>query len=121
MLTEFGKECRKLRIDKGEFLADMAGKLGVAASFLSAVENGKKNVPRDWCKKLQEIYRLSVSDYERFVNAAERSASQVKITIDGLSDGKKDLILSFARSFDKLQTKEQEEIFAILNKFNDEG
>ena len=42
MLTALGKFLRKLRIDNGEILKDMADKLGVTASFLSAVENGKK-------------------------------------------------------------------------------
>ena len=39
MLTSLGKFLRKLRIDRGEILKDMADKLGVTVSFLSAVEN----------------------------------------------------------------------------------
>ncbi|MBQ4504903.1 MAG: helix-turn-helix transcriptional regulator, partial [Firmicutes bacterium] len=45
MLTEFGKMCRKMRIDRNELLAEMAGRVGVSPAFLSAVENGKRNVP----------------------------------------------------------------------------
>ena len=45
MLTSIGKFFRKLRIDEGEILKDMAEKLGVSVSFLSAVENGKKRMP----------------------------------------------------------------------------
>ena len=43
MTTNFGKFCRKLRIDNDELLYDMAAKLGVSSAFLSKVENGKKN------------------------------------------------------------------------------
>ncbi|KHF28295.1 Helix-turn-helix domain protein [Anoxybacillus sp. BCO1] len=61
MLTEFGRFCRKLRIDNGELLKHMADKLGVTSSYLSAVENGKRNVPQDWveknCKSLLFGYR----------------------------------------------------------------
>lgn len=42
MITPIGKFLRKLRIDTGEILKDMAEKLHVSPSFLSAVENGKK-------------------------------------------------------------------------------
>lgn len=44
-LTEFGKFSRKLRIDNGELLKDMAIKLNVTVSYLSAVEIGKRNIP----------------------------------------------------------------------------
>ena len=47
-LTEFGKFSRKLRIDNGELLKDMAIKLNVTVSYLSAVEIGKRNIPEKW-------------------------------------------------------------------------
>ena len=36
---------KKLRFDNNEVMGDMAEKLGVTTSFLSAVELGKKNPP----------------------------------------------------------------------------
>ena len=45
MLTALGRFLRKIRIDRNELLKDMADKLEVSASFLSAVENGKKSMP----------------------------------------------------------------------------
>ena len=48
MLTNFGKFCRKLRIDKGELLYDMAQRLKVSSAFLSKVENGKAKPPEEW-------------------------------------------------------------------------
>lgn len=45
MLTEVGKFLRKVRIDHDEILKDMATKLGVSVSFLSVVENERKNIP----------------------------------------------------------------------------
>lgn len=42
MVTAFGKFCRKLRIDRGQIMLDMAESLQVSPAFLSAVENGKK-------------------------------------------------------------------------------
>ena len=45
MLTKFGKELRKIRIENDEILKDMADKLNVTAAYLSAVENGNRKVP----------------------------------------------------------------------------
>lgn len=42
MLTAFGKEVRKIRLDRGELLKTMADSLGVKSSYLSAIEHGKK-------------------------------------------------------------------------------
>jgi len=49
MITEYGKFLRKLRIDQGQILKTMAEKLGVSSAFLSAVENGKKKIPKTFC------------------------------------------------------------------------
>ncbi|HAH61855.1 MAG TPA: transcriptional regulator, partial [Treponema sp.] len=45
MLTEFGKFLKKMRIDKSETLAVMAGKLGISAAYLSSIENGTRDIP----------------------------------------------------------------------------
>ena len=48
MLSPFGKFCRKLRLERGELLLDMAKKLQVQSSYLSSVEVGRKSVPESW-------------------------------------------------------------------------
>ena len=55
MITEFGKELRKLRIDRGEILKTMAEKINVTSSYLSAIECGKRNIPADLIQKLTSI------------------------------------------------------------------
>lgn len=60
MATGFGKFLRKLRIDADETQGDMAKKLDVAQSFLSAVENGKKGIPKSLCSKILDLYSLSM-------------------------------------------------------------
>jgi transcriptional regulator with XRE-family HTH domain len=59
MLNDLGKFLKKLRVDEGEVLADMAGRLGVSPSYLSAIENGKRALPDDLVKRLCEEYELS--------------------------------------------------------------
>ena len=61
MVTDFGKFCRKLRIDNDEFLKDMALKLDVTPSYLSAIEKGKRPLPSDWAQRISSLYELSSS------------------------------------------------------------
>ena len=46
--SKFGEFMRILRIKNHEIMGDTARLLKVSVPFLSAVENGKKNVPKDW-------------------------------------------------------------------------
>lgn len=57
--TPFGRELKKLRIDAGETIRDMAKQLDITASYLSTIETGKRNIPVDMISKLQEKYNLS--------------------------------------------------------------
>lgn len=114
MITDFGKECRILRIKNNQNLGDMAEKLGVKASFLSAIENGKKNVPKGFCEKIKTIYSLSYEDYKRIVDAAEASKTQVKIQMQNLNQGDRDLVISFARKFENLTPEKKEAILNML-------
>src|SRR6185312_3749392 len=59
MRTDFSKFCRKLRIDNDELAKDMARKLGVTPSYLSAIENGKRTIPADWAEEIAKLYKLT--------------------------------------------------------------
>lgn len=115
MLTEFGKICRKIRIDNNELLADMAKKLNVTASFLSAVENGRKSAPKEWLNAITESYELKKREQEELSRAIDNSVTQVKISLQDKENKDKDLVLAFARQFDNLKSEDKEKIFKILS------
>ncbi len=71
-LTELGKFLRKLRIDNGELLKDMAIKLNVTPSFLSMVETGRRGVPKKWEKKIEKSYSLSLKQKEELISILNR-------------------------------------------------
>ncbi|WP_205625396.1 helix-turn-helix domain-containing protein [Oceanobacillus caeni] len=85
MLTSFGKFCRKLRIDNGELLKDMAKKLDVTSSYLSAVENGKRNVPQSWVSEISSKYALDLEQRIELKNAAEESQISNKLDLKDLN------------------------------------
>lgn len=102
MATKFGKFCRKLRIDRGELLYDMAKKLQVSSSFLSKVENGKKKPPLEWEKVIIHKYGLQGNEQETFREAFYDAVNSDYINISGMKAADKELMLSFARKFDSL-------------------
>ena len=57
-LNDFGKELRKLRIDKSELLKDMADRLDVSPAFISAVETGRKAIPAGFVARIAAAYDL---------------------------------------------------------------
>lgn len=102
MVTAFGKFCRKLRIDKGELLIDMAQKLGVSTAFLSKVENGRRKPPEEWEEEIIRIYGLRGEKKAEFEDCFFRAKNADSIDIRNFDDENKNLMLSFARKFDSL-------------------
>lgn len=116
MLTLFGKFCRKLRIDNGELLKNMADKLGVTPSYLSAVETGKRNIPTDWYDKLSLIYSLNAADRRELNTAIQESQSTLKFDLNQMRSEDKNIVLAFARELKSLNDEDKKRIQSILNK-----
>lgn len=117
MLTNFGKFARKLRIDNAELLKDMAEKLGVTTSYLSAVEVGKRNVPTKWKNQIVNIYNLDKNKKQELEESIFNSQKVIKLNLENLrKDSDKELMLAFARKFEDLDDDSKKDIINILNK-----
>ena len=116
MLTSVGRFLRKLRIDKGEILRDMARNLGVSSAFLSAVENGKKNIPATWLPRLAERYSLSSAQIEELNEAIIESRDTVEVNIRDATAANRQLAISFARKFESLDEETAKKLLDLLNK-----
>lgn len=114
MITSIGKFLRKVRIDNNEILADMASKLNVSASFLSAVENGKRKIPSDWNKKISLLYGLNESQSERLDQAIAETEQCCEIDLSGVAKQNREVAVSFARKFATMDEEQIEEIKRIL-------
>jgi transcriptional regulator with XRE-family HTH domain len=121
VLTLFGKFSRKLRIDHGELLKEMADKLGVTSSYLSAVENGKRNVPREWVDKITNLYSLNKEQYNELKEAVQGSQINLKIDLKGLNSEEKHIMMALAREFKELNEDDKSKIKNILLKNKKEG
>lgn len=102
MVNNFGKFCRKLRIDKSERLFDMAKKLGVSSAFLSKVENGQKKPPKEWRESIIDEYGLNAEQIEQLDQCMYEAQNYDSIDISGMNDSDRMMMLSFARKFESI-------------------
>ena len=116
MLTSIGKFLRKLRVDRGEILKDMAEKLNVTVSFLSAVENGKKHMPSTWIRIICNLYNLNEEQQKEFTTAIAETEEAIEMNLVNASIGRRELAVSFARRFNNISDAQVEEILSILSK-----
>lgn len=119
MLTEFGKVMRIVRINTGDSMRDMAAKIGMSATYLSAIETGKRNIPADMEELLFSHYDFSEKDKKKIKDAIESSASHVKIDLTDMADKKKKLIYSITKS--DIDEETLDRLCEIIKKKEKEG
>ncbi|WP_296228608.1 helix-turn-helix domain-containing protein [Ralstonia sp. UBA689] len=113
-LTEFGKTVRKARIDTGQTLLSMAQELGVTASFLSAMETGRKKISAEWVTRITGFFDLHGAPIPNLDTLA--AASNEVVPVDGLPLQHQLLVAGFAKS--PYSAEELKEIAAFLERVN---
>ena len=112
--TKFGELLRILRIKHHEVMGDTAKLLNVSIPFLSAVENGKKNVPPTWINLLAFHYKLNAKEIEELSEAADFSKTQIKFDLRGVGNSKREAALQLARSFNDIDETTAKKIADLL-------
>ena len=113
MLTKFGKQLRKIRIENDHKLKDMADKLNVTVAYLSAVENGNRKVPDEWVHTIADEYHLNEQERVELQHAAYEDKKEIRISLE--EAGKAELALSFARKFKTLTNDELNKLQELLD------
>jgi transcriptional regulator with XRE-family HTH domain len=121
MITPFGKELRKIRLDRNLLLKDMAEELGFTSSYLSAIENGKKKIPDDFTMILQRLFNLNDVEIDKLEIAELESSSSIEFNLEKLDLSQKDFIFSFARRFDEIPQETLEEFKRMIDKIDGKG
>ena len=113
--TRYGEFMRILRVKFHEVMGDTAELLGVKLPFVSAVENGKSNVPEEWYKKIVDHYNLSQAEQKELRDAIEESKTQMKINLVNTNGVKRKMALQFQRSFEGIDEETAKKIIKMLN------
>lgn len=115
MLTNFGKALRKIRIEHEVTLGDLGELLNCSASFISALETGKKAVPPNFLNDISKQLKLSTAEQMELTRAAALQVKEVSLGLNNRSDKAKELAVAFARRF---ETMSEEEIAKTLKHFH---
>lgn len=116
-LNDFGKELRKLRIDKSELLKDMAERLHVSPAFISAIETGRKPIPGDFVGRIATAYDLGDEARERLQQAADATRTTFEIRVGASAPRQvRETAAMLARQFPNLNSSQRDQLLEILNK-----
>jgi transcriptional regulator with XRE-family HTH domain len=114
MLTDFGLEVRKLRLEKRMRLKEMAEKLKMSSAFLSAVETGRKRVPPGLPERIAELMDLDDLSAARLRKAAAKSVRSIRLDVSQRDERAQELAVTFARKFPSMDTNEVQRLMKAL-------
>jgi len=115
MLTPFGLEVRKLRIETGTKLKDLAEHLKVSSAYLSSVEYGKQELPERVVEGVVRFFHLKAAAARDLRQLADRSRRAVRIDLQKSSAPARELATVFARRFDTIDQKTIDRLLGLLN------
>ena len=117
MVSNYGKILRKIRIDKGLTMAQMAKAVGITSAYLSTIERGKRNIPKSLTQNVINHYELSNEQVTELQKAEYLSMDSVEIELSDVGLDKKTLVLSLAKNL-KNMTYEQVEMIKNIVEGN---
>ena len=81
---------------------------------LSAVENGKKNVPKNWIPIIIDHYHLNEAEINDLEEAIAESKTHMKLNMQNSGILQRKTALQFARSFDGMDDETAQKIMNLL-------
>lgn len=113
-MTPFGLFMRRLRLESGLLLKDMAETMGVSSAYLSALEHGKKGAPSaDFIASLEAKLKLDASLKAELRRAAQDSATSLTIPSKATPLGFQ-TAHAFARKLPNLSEKQLRAVMSIV-------
>lgn len=116
MISAFGIVMRKIRGNTGDSLRTCATKLGITATFLSAMEVGRKSIPTYYPEKIKELYSLKEEEYIVLYNSMIETNKHVDIEIEKMNEAQKEVSMVFARKIENADPKLLEKLRKVLEE-----
>ena len=114
MVSEYGKILRKIRIDKGLTMAQMAKAVGITSAYLSTIERGNRKIPKNLTQNVINHYELSNEQVAELHKAEHLSTDSVEIELSGVNLDKKALVLSLAKNLKSMTCEQVAKINNIM-------
>lgn len=114
-MTPLGERLRVLRAERGATLGEMAAALGVSAAYLSALEHGKRGVPRAvFLELINGYFNLGWDEAEELRRLAAISDPRVVLDTGGLSPKATELANRLAARLKELDDSRIDTLLAEL-------
>ena len=108
---------KRLRLNRNDqTMMEMAKELGISVSFLSSIENGKRNMSEEMFNLICEKYKLTAKLAEELRELRTLSVSKINVPLDSMSSELKSTTVKFLSSADELSEADLKKINSILNK-----
>lgn len=117
-MLDYGMFMKNIRKVKNVTLQSLANKLDVSVSFLSLLENGKKQIPLEYVNRISEALNLNDDEKKQLENSILISNKKMIIELDNLSNNQIEVSLLFASTIDELNEQQVNEIKNIIKGEN---
>jgi transcriptional regulator with XRE-family HTH domain len=108
---------KRLRLNHNdETMTQMAKRLRISVSYLSSIENEKRNMTDEMFALITSVYRLSEEEQSELNYLRNLSGSKLNIKLDNLTPSTKQTTVKFLSNVDSLSATDLERINKIINK-----
>ena len=112
MVSAFGKCMRKIRGE--ESLRTCAKRLEITASFLSAMEVGRRTVPDNYYEKIRELYNLNEVQSKELYESIIYTNQRVDIEMTKMNKAQQQTAVMFARKIENADPELIEKLQKVL-------
>jgi HTH-type transcriptional regulator, competence development regulator len=108
---------KKLRLEHDdETMTDMARRLNISVSYLSSVENEKRNMTDEMYLTICRLYLLNKEQCDELQYLKNLASKRLNVQLDGLDKNAKQTTVKFLSNVDSLSDDDLERINKIINK-----
>ena len=115
-MTPFGARLRQLREDRGLRLKDMAEELGVSATYLSALEHGRRSKPNwSFIQRVIHYFNIIWDEADELQRLADVSNPKITVDTAGLPPKATELANRLARDIGTLTEADLDALLETLD------
>ena len=108
---------KKLRLEHDdETMTEMARRLNISVSYLSSVENEKRNMTDEMYLNICRLYSLTKQQCDELQYLKNLASNRLNVQLDGLDKNAKQTTVKFLSNVESLSDDDLERINKIINK-----
>ena len=119
MISKYGEVISKIRAKQHDSLRKMALKVDLSATYLSAMEVGRRKVPMELADKIRTIYQLTDEEYTELIDSINDNNEHVDIEMSQMNDNQKEVSVLFARTIHNADPELVEKLKKVLLEANE--